>query len=59
MEQADYDGPWKDVLDLLFDSFMALFFPFAHEQIDSVDPKFRRSGLDHRFGHLGLQVQWH
>jgi len=34
MEQADYDSPWKDVLDLLFDSFMALFFPFAHERID-------------------------
>ncbi len=34
MEQADYDSPWKDVLDLFFDSFMKLFFPFAHAQID-------------------------
>jgi hypothetical protein len=34
IEQADYDSPWKDVLDLLFDSFMKQFFPFAHEQID-------------------------
>ncbi len=34
MEQADYDSPWKDVLDLFFDSFMKQFFPFAHAQID-------------------------
>jgi hypothetical protein len=34
MEQADYDSPWKDVLDIFFDSFMKLFFPFAHAQID-------------------------
>jgi len=34
MEQADYDSPWKDVLDLFFDSFMKLFFPSAHAQID-------------------------
>jgi hypothetical protein len=34
MEQSDYDSPWKDALDFLFDSFIALFFPSAHAQID-------------------------
>jgi uncharacterized protein DUF4351 len=33
MEQSDYDSPWKDALDFLFDSFIALFFPSAHAQI--------------------------
>ena len=32
--QADYDSPWKDVLDLLFEDAMAFFFPSAHAQID-------------------------
>ena len=32
--QADYDSPWKDVLDLLFEDAMAFFFPAAHAQID-------------------------
>ncbi len=32
--QADYDSPWKDVLDLLFEYAMAFFFPAAHAQID-------------------------
>jgi hypothetical protein len=34
MEQSDYDSPWKDALDFLFDSFISLFFPSAHAQID-------------------------
>jgi hypothetical protein len=34
MEQSDYDSPWKDALDFLFDPFIALFFPSAHAQID-------------------------
>ncbi|HEX5084434.1 MAG TPA: hypothetical protein VFY40_20510 [Blastocatellia bacterium] len=34
MEQSDYDSPWKDALDFLFDSFIAFFFPSAHAQID-------------------------
>ncbi len=32
--QADYDSPWKDVLDLFFEDAMAFFFPQAHAQID-------------------------
>jgi len=32
--QTDYDSPWKDVLDLFFESAMAFFFPQAHAQID-------------------------
>jgi hypothetical protein len=31
---SDYDSPWKEVLDLYFESFMALFFPDAHDDID-------------------------
>jgi hypothetical protein len=34
MSQADFDSPWKDVLDLLFEQAMELFFPEAHAQID-------------------------
>lgn len=33
-EQQDYDSPWKDILDLQFEEFMAFFFPDAHIQID-------------------------
>ena len=33
-EQADYDSPWKDVLDLFFEDAVAFFFPSAHAQID-------------------------
>ena len=32
-DQHDYDSPWKDILDLQFEEFMA-FFPDAHAQID-------------------------
>ncbi len=33
-EQQDYDSPWKDILDLQFEEFMAFFFPEAHAQIN-------------------------
>ena len=29
-DQQDYDSPWKDILDLQFEEFMAFFFPSAH-----------------------------
>lgn len=32
--QSDYDSPWKDVLDLMFEAAMEFFFPQAHAQID-------------------------
>ena len=32
MGQSDYDSPWKDVLDLFFESLMAFFFPQEHAQ---------------------------
>lgn len=34
MEQSYYDSPWKDALDLLSDSFIAIFFPPTHARID-------------------------
>ena len=32
--QADYDSPWKDVLDLFFEAALEFFFPAAYAQID-------------------------
>ncbi|MEM7134880.1 MAG: hypothetical protein AAF702_51960 [Chloroflexota bacterium] len=32
--QIDYDGAWKEALDIYFDQFMAFFFPEAHAKID-------------------------
>ena len=31
---ADYDSPWKEILDLYFAEFMAFFFPEAYADID-------------------------
>ncbi|MFQ5630407.1 MAG: hypothetical protein ACE5I1_16675 [bacterium] len=30
----DYDSAWKEVLEKLFEEFLAFFFPSVHEQID-------------------------
>ena len=30
----DYDSPWKETLEYYFPSFIALFFPNAHVDID-------------------------
>lgn len=30
----DFDSPWKDVLEIYFEEFMAFFFPDAHRDID-------------------------
>jgi hypothetical protein len=44
----DYDGPWKDALDLYFEAFAALLFPEVHRQIDwsrgyeSLDKEFQQ-----------------
>jgi hypothetical protein len=32
--EADYDSPWKEVLDRYFELFLAFFFPAAHADID-------------------------
>ena len=31
---GDYDSPWKEILELYFQHFMAFFFPEAHDDID-------------------------
>lgn len=31
---SDFDSPWKEALDLFFESFVELFFPEAHADID-------------------------
>ena len=35
---TEYDSPWKEAIDLLFEDFMLLCFPAIHEQIDWSDP---------------------
>ena len=38
---ADYDSPWKDLIEAYFDRFMAFFFPAARDDIDwSKPPEF-------------------
>ena len=32
--RADYDSPWKDILEAYFEEFMAFFFPTAYVDID-------------------------
>jgi hypothetical protein len=32
--QSDYDSPWKEALDLYFESFMAFCFPAIHRDIN-------------------------
>jgi hypothetical protein len=45
---TDYDSPWKEALDVFFESFLALLFPAAHAQIDwsrgweSLDKEFQQ-----------------
>jgi len=31
---ADFDSPWKEILEVYFEPFMALFFSEAHQRID-------------------------
>lgn len=31
---ADYDSPWKEILEQYFPEFMAFFFPAAHAEVD-------------------------
>jgi predicted transposase YdaD len=33
-DQADYDSPWKDVIEAFFVEFMQFFFPRIYKQID-------------------------
>jgi hypothetical protein len=32
--RADFDSPWKEILELFFPQFMQFFFPHAYEQIN-------------------------
>jgi hypothetical protein len=33
-ETPDYDSAWKDVIEILFESFLEFFFPHIHRDID-------------------------
>ena len=35
---TEYDSPWKEAIDILFEDFMLLCFPTIHGQIDWSDP---------------------
>lgn len=34
----DFDSPWKDIIELYFEEFIAFFFPVAHADIDWICP---------------------
>ena len=33
-QRADYDSPWKDILERYFQEFLQFFFPIAHAASD-------------------------
>lgn len=33
-KNSDYDSAWKDVIEMLFESFLEFFFPRVHKEID-------------------------
>ncbi|WP_243147395.1 hypothetical protein [Scytonema sp. UIC 10036] len=33
-QQANYDSPWKEALELYFEAFIDFFFPQAYREID-------------------------
>ncbi|MDM8543275.1 hypothetical protein QUF90_19540 [Desulfococcaceae bacterium HSG9] len=33
-QNPDYDSPWKEIIEIYFEEFMAFFFPKAHGKID-------------------------
>ena len=35
---TEYDSPWKEAIDILFEDFMLICFPAIHGQIDWSDP---------------------
>lgn len=35
---TEYDSPWKEAIDILFEDFMLLCFPLIHQEIDWADP---------------------
>ncbi|MCT7958376.1 transposase [Laspinema palackyanum] len=54
--KADYDGPWKEALNLYFEQFLSFFFPDIHSQIDwsqpyqSLDKELLELGRDSEVG---------
>ncbi|MBO0348916.1 transposase [Phormidium pseudopriestleyi FRX01] len=54
--KADYDGPWKEALNLYFEQFLSFFFPAIHSQIDwsqpyqSLDKELLELGRDSEVG---------
>ncbi len=53
---TDYDSPWKEVLDLYFQAFIAFFFPRIHAAIDwsrgheALDKEFQQIMRDAELG---------
>ena len=53
---SDYDSPWKEALDVFFESFLELFLPEAHADIDwsreceSLDKELQKTTPDAEVG---------
>lgn len=54
--QAEYDSPWKEILEQFFEAFTALFVPQAHAEInwergyESLDTELQQVTLDAEIG---------
>ncbi len=52
MPRTDYDGAWKEALEVYFPQFMAFFFPDAHDDInwevgyEFLDKELQKIGQD-------------
>ncbi len=53
---SDFDSPWKEALDVFFESFLEMFFPAAHADIDwsrpceSLDKEFQQIAPEAEIG---------
>ena len=51
---SDFDSPWKEALDVFFESFLELFFPAAHADIDWSRPC---EALDKEFQQIAPEAE--
>ena len=58
MGQSDYDSPRKDAMDLLFDSYMALFFPSARAIDWSRGFEFFDEDLMLKWSSMWMRAKW-
>jgi len=57
MAMSEYDSPWKESLDIYFESFLGLCFPAVHREIDwvrgyeSLDKELQKISPQGKMGH--------